>query len=269
MPAGALVTEPEPVPFFAIVTLTGASAKEAVTPVAALMVTAHAPVPVQPPPLQPAKVEPVAGLAVRDTLLPAGKDAAQLAPHAIPAGALVTVPAPAPVLLTVNATGCGAKVAVTVVAALNVTTQAPVPEQAPPPHPVNVEPAAAAAVRVTLLPLAKLEEQAAPQLMPAGELVTLPLPVPERLTLSETGCSVNVAVTLVAALNVTTQAPVPKQPPPPHPVNVESAAAAAVRETLLPLAKFEEQAAPQLMPAGELVTLPLPVPERLTLSETG
>ena len=79
----------------------------------------------------------------------------------------------------------------------------------------------------------------------------------------------NVAVTLVAALNVTTQAPVPEQPPPLHPVNVEPVAGVAVKVTLLPLGKVVEHAAPQLMPAGELVTVPLPVPEAPTLSETG
>jgi hypothetical protein len=269
IPAGVLTTEPEPVPLFAIVRLTGWSAKAAVTLVAALIETTHEPVPAQPPPLQPAKAEPAAGLAVRDTLLPVGKAAAQLAPQAIPAGALVTVPAPAPVLLTVRVTGSGANVAVTLVAALNATTHAPVPEQPPPLHPEKAEPAAAAAVRVTLLPPGKVEEQVVPQLMPAGVLVTLPLPVPERLTLSETGCGVNVAVTLVAELNVTTHAPVPEQPPPLHPLNVEPAAGLAVRVTLLPPGKVEEQVAPQLMPAGELVTVPLPEPEAVTLSETG
>ena len=49
----------------------------------------------------------------------------------------------------------------------------PVPLQ-----PAKVEPDAGVAVRVTTVPLLKLAEQALPQLMPAGELVTVPLPVP-------------------------------------------------------------------------------------------
>lgn len=42
----------------------------AVTEVAAFMVTVHVPVPVQPPPDQPVKVEPDVALAVSVTLLP-------------------------------------------------------------------------------------------------------------------------------------------------------------------------------------------------------
>ncbi len=53
----------------------------------------------------------------------------------------------------------------------------PVPLQ-----PAKVEPEAAVAVRVTAVPLLKLTEQVLPQLMPAGELVTVPLPVPDLAT---------------------------------------------------------------------------------------
>jgi hypothetical protein len=54
--------------------------------------------------------------------------------------------------------------------------------------------------------------QSLPQLMPAGVLVTDPLPL--RLTVSVYfGSAVNVAVTLLAALIVTEQAPVPVQAP--------------------------------------------------------
>jgi hypothetical protein len=51
----------------------------------------------------------------------------------------------------------------------------PVPEQAPD-QPVKTEPALAAAVSVTEVPLVNECEQVAPQLMPAGALVTLPEP---------------------------------------------------------------------------------------------
>jgi len=61
-------------------------------------------------------------------------------------------------------------------------TQEPVPEHPPPLHPANVEPDAGAAVRVTVVPLVKLEEQVAPHVMPAGVLVTVPLPVPVLTT---------------------------------------------------------------------------------------
>src|SRR5207249_1724118 len=78
-----------------------AGAKVAVTDVAALSVTVHVPVPVQPP-LQPLKIEPAAGVAVKVTGVPLANAAAQVVPQAMPAGALVTVPLPTPALLTVS-----------------------------------------------------------------------------------------------------------------------------------------------------------------------
>jgi len=78
----------------------------------------------------------------------------------------------------------GAKVAVTVVAAESVTTHVPVPLQPPPVQPLKVEPMAGMAVSITTVPLAKLAEQVAPQVMPAGALVTVPLPVPALETVS-------------------------------------------------------------------------------------
>src|SRR5439155_18601821 len=91
-------------------------AKVAVTVVAAESVITHVPVPEQPPPLQPVKAEPAAGLALRVTTAPLAKLAVHVAPQVMPDGALVTVPAPVPALETVSAK-LGAKVAVTVVAA--------------------------------------------------------------------------------------------------------------------------------------------------------
>lgn len=61
------------------------------------------PVPEQPPPDQPANVEPVAGLAVRTTVVPYGYDAVQVVPQSMPAGDDVTVPEPVP--LSVHAEG--------------------------------------------------------------------------------------------------------------------------------------------------------------------
>src|SRR5204862_7070659 len=98
---------------------------------------------------------------------------------------------------------CTVKVAVTVVAAETVTTHVPVPEHPPPRQPVKVEPAAGVAVSVTAVPLEKLAEQVAPQLIPAGELVTVPLPVPALLTVSAKVGGVKVAVTVGAGENGT------------------------------------------------------------------
>src|SRR5437879_4304876 len=68
-----------------------------------------------------------------------------------------------------------AKVAVTEVAALTVTLHVPVPVQAPL-QPVKEEPAAGAAVRATTVPVVKEVEQVAPQEIPTGALVTVPVP---------------------------------------------------------------------------------------------
>ena len=149
-------------------------------------------------------------------------------------GLLVTVPDPVPAGVTVSAK-VGAKVAVTVVAAESVTTHVPVPLHPPPLQPVKVEPAAGLAVRVTAVPLAKLAEQVAPQLIPAGLLVTVPLPVPVLLTV-RAKVGVKVAVTAVAAETVTVQAAVPVQPPPLQPVKAELAPGVAVSVTTVPLA---------------------------------
>jgi hypothetical protein len=108
-------------------------------------------VPVQAP-LQPVKVDPVAGVAVRVTLVPLLKDALQVLPQLIPDGAEVTVPVPVPALATVKANVGRANVAVTLRAVVILTVQVPVPVQAPL-QPVKVDPLAAAAVRVTLVPL--------------------------------------------------------------------------------------------------------------------
>ncbi|CDH44882.1 hypothetical protein BN874_20002 [Candidatus Contendobacter odensis Run_B_J11] len=45
-------------------------------------------------------------------------------------------------------------------------------------HPAKVEPLATVAVRVTVVPLLNLAEQVAPQLIPAGLVITVPEPVP-------------------------------------------------------------------------------------------
>jgi hypothetical protein len=59
-----------------------------------------------------------------------------------------------------------------------------VPAQPPPLQPLNVEPAAGVAVRVTAVPLGNVAEHAVPQEIPAGELVTVPVPAPVVLIVS-------------------------------------------------------------------------------------
>src|SRR5438034_9287516 len=96
MPGGELVTVPLPVPALVTVSAKLGRLKVAVTVVAAETVTTHDPVPVHPPPLQPLKIEPAAGVAVSVTAVPLAKLAAQVAPQGMPPGAIVTVRVPGP-----------------------------------------------------------------------------------------------------------------------------------------------------------------------------
>ena len=160
------------------------------------------------------------------------------------------------------------KVAVTVLAASIVSEQEPLPLQAPP-QPANTEPLAGAAVSVTRMPLANDAEQVAPQSIPARLLVTVPVPEPARFTVSANwagGNVSNVAVTFFAASMVTEQLPVPVQAPP-QPAKTEPLPGVAVSVTAVPLASVAEHVVPQSTPAGLLVTVPVPVPFRATLSE--
>ena len=74
------------------------------------------------------------------------------------------------------------------------------------------------------------------------------------------------AVTVVSAVSETTQEPVPLQPPPDQPPNVEPAAGAAVSVTLEPVLNDAEHVAPQLIPAGDELTVPAPAPPFDTVS---
>ena len=91
------------------------------------------------------------------------------------------------------------------------TAQVLVPVQPPPLQPVNVEPAAGVAVRVTAVPLGNVAEHVVPQEMPAGELVTVPLPAPALLTVSAKVLKAEGGGDRFAALIVTVQVPVPVQ----------------------------------------------------------
>lgn len=99
--------------------------------------------------------------------------------QSIPAGLLVMFPPPVPLVPTVSS-GKRFALAVTSLSEVISSTQVPVPEHAPP-HPVNDEVESGVAVSVTEVPAGKLNEHTVPpfpQLIPAGELVTLPAPVP-------------------------------------------------------------------------------------------
>jgi hypothetical protein len=105
----------------------------------------------QPVPDQPAKLEPLAAVAVKVTDVPLVNTSVQSVPQLIPVP--VTVPLPVPLLFTVREKVLVLKVAVTVVTALIDTVQVLVPVHPPPLHPANVDPDAAAAVSTTEAPL--------------------------------------------------------------------------------------------------------------------
>jgi len=152
------------------------------------------------------------------TLVPWANVPVQVVPQVMPAGDDVTVPLP--VLVMVMVYVLMLKRASTVAADVIGTVQVlAVPVQPPPDQPANVDPELAAAVNTTLVPWLYVCEQSAPQVMPAGDEVTVPAPVPDLVTLSVYVLSVNVAVTLAAAVIVTEHVPLPVQAPP-QPVKV-------------------------------------------------
>ena len=106
------------------------------------------------------------------------------------------------------------------------------------------------------------------QLMPAGALVTVPAPVPASVTPSENVGAANVAVAVLLESIVIVHVPVPVHPPVPlQPVNVLPPLGAAVSVTTWPDVKFAEHVpVVQLIPAGALVTVPVPAPPRVTPS---
>jgi len=190
--------------------------KVAVTEVEIVRATTHVPVPEQPPPDQPANEEPLEGDAVSVTEVLYAKVVKQVAPHEIPPGLDVTVPAPVPAAVTESEYWLRLKAAVTPVAAVTETTHVPVPVHPPPDQPMNVEPVEVVAVSVTDVPLTKLDEQVVPQLMPVGADDTLPMPVPVRVTVRRYELGVAPAAPVPAA--PAPAAPAPAAPVPAAPV---------------------------------------------------
>ena len=100
----------------------------ALTLFAPFMVTVQVPVPLHMVwGVQPAKVEPDAGVAVSVTCRLYVKEPVQVAPQSMPAGELTTVPSPPPTLFLVTVRCWGpTNTAVTFFAAFRVTVQVPV-----------------------------------------------------------------------------------------------------------------------------------------------
>jgi phage tail protein X len=109
----------------------------------------------------------------------------------------------------------------------------------------------------------KLAEHVVGQLIPAGLLVTVPVP-PARATVNPSS-PLNVAVTLALAARVKVQVPVPEQAPL-QPAKVSFAAGVSLRVTRVLGGKLAEQVAGQLIPAGLLVMVPVPEPAKTTVN---
>ena len=79
------------------------------------------------------------------------------------------------------------------------------------------------------------------------------------------GMRVNVGVTITDVVIVKTHVPVPLQPAPLQPAKVEVGLAVAVSVIAVPDLKVVVQVAPQLIPTGLEVTVPVPVPPGITV----
>src|ERR1700676_4880221 len=160
-------------------------------------------------------------------------------------------------------------VAVTCRLAFRVTTQVGPLLQLPPVQPLNDEFAPGVSVRVTCVPGGKLAVQVGfgGQVIPVGLLVTVPVPVPARTTVN-TGERLKVAVTAWFPLSVIMQVLLLPQFAPIHPAKYEFATGAAVSVTCVPRGKLAVQVGfgGQVIPAGLLVTLPVPFPARVTVN---
>ena len=145
------------------------------------------------------------------TAVPLSYCAVQTLPQSILVSALATLPEPVP-STTVKpycGGGAGPKVAVTDLLAFMVTLHEVAPVQAPL-QPLNTWPASGVAAKLTVVPDENVFEQVAPQLIPAGTLVTVPVPVPDFATVSVYRGE-KTAVTAVSVLTVNLHCPVPAQ----------------------------------------------------------
>ena len=125
------------------------------------------------------------------------------------------------------------KVAETAFAAFMLTMQLAVPVHAPL-QPMKVEPALGLALRVTNVPAENLVEHAAPQLIPAGDEVTVPVPLPDFDTVRVTAVS-NFAEIDFGPLITSWHVPLPLQSPV-HPEKIEPGFSEAVTTTEVPIA---------------------------------
>jgi hypothetical protein len=110
----------------------------------------------------------------------------------------------------------------------------------------------------------KLALQVVGQLIPAGLLDTEPVPVPARFTVKRSWLMLKVAVTCWLALSVTVHVEFVPLHAPDHPANDEFVAGVSVNVTRVPILKLALHVGAQLIPAGLLETVPVPVPAKRT-----
>jgi len=232
-----------------IVVVVGISSKVAVTVRFSFIVTIQLPVPVHPPPLQPAKVESASAAAVKVIEVPLSKAAVQSAPQAILPSALVIEPVPGPVLVAVKTYFVPPELMV-VVGSTEVVVGATVVVVVG--SILVVVGATVVVVSATVVVVSATVVVVSATVVVAGATVVVVI-----------GINSKVAVTVMLAFIVTVQVSVPLHPPPLQPVKVAPVAAAAVKVTEVPLSKDSVQSAPQSMPAPD--TVPLPVPDLATV----
>lgn len=230
----------------------------AVTLLAAVSVTLQPAVPVHAP-LHPANVSPEIGVSLSVTGVFGAKLAVQVvvvvAEQLIPEGLLETVPVPAPASATVIATPAANETDTFEFAASVTVHVFAVPEQLLPLHPLKYCPEPGASVRVILVLVPKFAVQVPGQLMPAGLLTTVPVPVTATVRESP---PLKAAEMLVAAVSVMVHVlAVPEQLPPLQPLKKLFTVGFSVRVTCVFDAKLAEHVPGQLIPAGLLVTDPV------------
>jgi phage tail protein X len=174
IPAGLLTTVPDPAPMSETVIVPN-GVNVAVTELAEVIVNTQGFVLPLHEPAQDPKESPLPAEAVSVTTEFCGKPAEHVPGHVIPAGLLVTLPGPDTVTVS-SAVETWLKAAVTVVAPEIVTVQLVALFAHAPPQPANVKPLPGDSVRVTEVFCANVAEQVVGQLIPAGLLVTAPVP---------------------------------------------------------------------------------------------
>jgi len=184
IPDGLEASVPLPSPVRLVLRVNRCRLNVAITDRAVLIATVHDVPATASHPLQPAKTERDAGVAMSVTVVSTVYSAEQVDPQSIPDGLETTVPLPFPALLRVSVERRRLNVAVTDRDASIVTVHVAAETASHPLQPAKTERDVALAVSVTVVPLSKPAEHVFPQSIPAGLDVTVPLPSPVLLAAS-------------------------------------------------------------------------------------